>query len=96
MPIESGKIRHKMGEDAKKGDAIERHGDGLFYPVKPVVLKRCPFCGSGMVLPKPQNEASCIEITVGKRVHCHECGAMGPGAESSERAMALWNKRGLI
>jgi Lar family restriction alleviation protein len=48
------------------------------------ILKPCPFCGD-----RPQ-----IVHSGTFQVECPDCGAIGPPAPTSQRAIARWNRRG--
>jgi Lar family restriction alleviation protein len=48
------------------------------------MLKPCPFCG---------DRAQLVQSGT-FRVECPDCGAIGPPAPNSERAVARWNRRG--
>ncbi len=47
------------------------------------ILKPCPFCGD-----RPQ-----IVESGTASVQCPDCGAIGPPAPNTERAVARWNHR---
>ena len=52
------------------------------------LINECPFCGSG------NTDVSCdriYEIPKQFAVHCFNCNAYGPTAESSAQAVILWN-----
>lgn len=51
-----------------------------------VKLKGCPYCGSGSAF-ATKNEFELYWI------HCDECGAVGPGDTTHEKAIAAWNRR---
>lgn len=48
------------------------------------ILKPCPFCG----------DRAQIVHSGTFRVECPDCGAIGPPAPTSERAVVRWNRRG--
>ncbi|MDW9528097.1 Lar family restriction alleviation protein [Sinorhizobium meliloti] len=51
-----------------------------------VNLKGCPYCGSGATF-TTTNEFELYWV------HCDECGAVGPGDTTHEKAIAAWNRR---
>jgi Lar family restriction alleviation protein len=67
-------------EDAREARSEETMSTAGMMPI----LKPCPFCGD-----RPQ-----VVHTGTFQVECPDCGAIGPPAPTSQRAVARWNRRG--
>jgi hypothetical protein len=83
------KIRIVMGECADRGDVCEQGNDGKFYPVSYPSKICCAFCGYDNCVISSRN----LDIAP-FHVVCPSCGAKGPRADSSNKAVSLWNVAG--